>query len=331
MRAALPLLFAAACIDSERPPTVGQLGELEFVDLTVHADDNRGAAGLAWPVAVGAELELGVYGWDEQDGELATSIVEGDAFSLVRDVGTTLRLRAEAAGEVTLLVLADDGREDRITLRSADIDVVELFPHGDGTLLTPAVPEALTTNGWAALPGAEIGLASFLYDVNGDRLTGYADLPWTASGDSTTRPFDRVANGAWAVVGASTGDQSFSAGFGSNFPVRVLAEADDRTFHLYEADYDDPTELLAIEAEAGLGLFGALLFDEAGRYLVPPANANLTAEVLDGPVNLVTVSEYSTELLGFSATLCPGTGTVRLTLAGATRDYAITVTGADCE
>lgn len=322
----LPLLLSlAACINTDNPPTEGERGELRFTDETEHVDGGFGASGLGWAVAVGAEIDVGVYGWSEEDGEIAAALTAGEAFELVRDIGVTIRLRAVSAGESTLHVIADDAREDEVVIAAAELDAVELVRAGDAELLGLITPDGLADVEEAFLPGARMGLAAKLFG-SGERLTGDISLPWSVDPNVQVTPFEYIANGAW-FSSQVPGDYLVDAGSGSTWPMSVLPPDAPLTLKLYEPTYDPLVELSRIEGPAGLILIGAGLFDAGGRFVRTHDEVDLSIEILDGPANLLGSATWSAELLGFSALACPGTGTARVTLAGASVELPVTIRG----
>ena len=327
MRTLIPLLTLAACIDSERPPTDGLHGELRFTDLTRHVDRELGSAGLGWPVAVGAEIDVGVYGWDPEAGDLAAGISSGVAFELLRDVGDSIRLRALEPGESTLHVIADDGRDDEVVLAAAAVDAVELVRNDDAYLFDVTLPDALGDVGEAFLPGARAGLAAMLYG-DGQRLTGELALPWDAVAGLTTAPFDDVANGAWLTT-ETPGVYPVDLGYGEAWTLEFLAPDAPLTLRLYEPSYDPLVQLDALTGAEGLALFGLGVFAEDGAFVRAPADAELTFEILDGRPDLIRSVDYSAQLLGFSASVCEGYGRVRLTLAGASLELPVEIAAGD--
>lgn len=319
----LPLLLLAACIDTSRPPTEGTNGELRFTDLTNHVGGGFGAAGLGWAVAVGAEIDVGVYGWTEDDGEIAAGLPSGTAFELVRDIGVSVRLRAVEAGESTLHVIADDGREDEVVVKAAALDAVELVRTGDADLLSLITPAELADVGEAFLPGARAGLAAELYG-GGERLTGEIVLDWPEV--LHPEPFRSIANGAWLTLGAA-GSYPVDLGFGPAWTFDVLPAEAPLTLTLYEPSYDPLVELTSITGAPGLLLIGLGVFDDQGRLVRTADDQTMEVEVLDGPADLLSGATYAPGLLGFTVNACPGTGTARIHLGAATLDVPVEITG----
>lgn len=322
----LPVLLLAACIDPNRPLTEGELGELEFVDLTQHADGGFNTAGLGWPVAVGAEVNVGVYGWNEEDGQITAEIASGEGFEVARDVGVSVRLRAVGEGTARVHVVTDDGREDTFAVSASPLAAVELLRNGDADLFGLMVPASLADVGEAFLPGARAGLAALLFGVGDKRLTGELALPWEVAPEVGVTPFTQIANGAWFTT-STPGSYSIGAGFGAAWTFDFLAADAPLTLKLYESSYDPLVELTGITAPSGLVLVGAGLFDADGRLVRTADDAAVELELIDGPANLLTNPGYSAVLLGFSALACPGTGHVRVTLAGASVEVPVEITG----
>ena len=332
MTRALPVLLLAACIDPNRPLTEGELGELQFVDLTQHADGGLNTAGLGWPVAVGGEVDVGVYGWDEADGLISAEIASGEGLEVVREAGVSVRLRAVGEGTSRVHVVTDDGREDTFAVSASPLTGVELVRNGNADLFGLMVPPSLADVGEVFLPGANAGLAALLFGVGDQRLTGELALPWVVAPEVTVTPFDQIANGAWFSASAG-GSYPIDAGFGTAWTLEFLADDAPVTLKLFESSYDPLVELTSITAPSGLVLLGAGLFDADGRLVRTPDDANVELELIDGPPNLLTNPGYSPVLLGFSALACPGAGHVRVRLAGGVAEVPVEITGeaaADC-
>lgn len=328
----LPVLLLAACIDPNRPLTEGEQGELQFVDLTQHADGGFNTAGLGWPVAVGAEVNVGVYGWAEEDGQISAEIASGEGFEVVRDVGASVRLRAVGEGTSRIHVVTDDGREDTFPVSASPLGAVELVRNGDADLFGLMMPPSLEDVGEAFLPGANAGLAALLFGAGEQRLTGELALPWVVAPEVTVTPFDQIANGAWFSASFG-GTYTVDAGFGTAWTLDFLAADAPVTLKLYESSYDPLVELTSITGPSGMILVGAGLFDADGRLVRTPDDLNVELELLDGPPGLLTNPGYSPVLLGFSALACPGSGHVRVHLAQGSVDVPVEITGepaADC-
>ena len=85
----------------------------------------------------------------------------------------------------------------------------------------------------------------------------------------------------------------------------------------------------ALTGAEGLALFGLGVFAEDGAFVRAPADAELTFEILDGRPDLIRSVDYSAQLLGFSASVCEGSGRVRLTLAGASLELPVEIAAGD--